>query len=95
MIFIAKLQVANDKQCNFSLEEYEESGVKNDWEWFVVDRDRYGKARDAKALAHILIIKCLFIIARFEYPYVGSPNSAPCMQFNPRQSATQILDSIL
>lgn len=37
-----------------------------------------GKARDAKALAHILIIKCLFIIARFEYPYVGSPNSAPC-----------------
>ena len=54
-----------------------------------------GKARDAKALAHILIIKCLFIIARFEYPYVGSPNSAPCMQFNPRQSATQILDSIL
>lgn len=35
-----------------------------------------GKARDAKALAHILIIKCLFIIARFEYR-TSAPQSQP------------------
>ena len=50
LIFITKLQVANDQQCNFSLEEYEESGVKNDWEWFVVDRDRYGKSKKCKSI---------------------------------------------